>query len=115
MHYTGASSPLRHKPLLLVNAASDFHLEQDAEELEQRLLSPAADASNAGKASHSSSSSSSTPISSSSSTISSSSNIERVSVPNANHVTVIAAVGQEDDPTTQIITDWILEHSVLCE
>lgn len=104
MHYTGASSPLRHKPLLLVNAASDFHLEQDAEELEQRLLPPAADAANADKANNSGDNH-----------LQSISNIERVSVPTANHVTVIAAVGQEDDPTTQILTDWILEHSELCE
>jgi len=81
VHYTSASSPLHHTPLLLLNAASDFHLEQDTEELVQRLHSQ--------RPSHLQDL------------------VRHEVVEDTNHASIIAAFGQEGDASTAVVTRFI--------
>jgi len=92
-HYTGPHSPLCDIPLLLLNAASDFHLEQDAEELDTRLQASASENAEA------STQAAQRPC------------IRRHIVPDRNHASIIAAVGQPDDTTSDLITSFIHEFS----
>lgn len=92
-HYTGPHSPLCDIPLLLLNAASDFHLEQDAEELDTRLQASASENAEA------STQATQRPC------------IRRHIVPDRNHASIIAAVGQPDDTTSDLITSFIHEFS----
>ena len=94
MHYTGPHSALRRIPLLLVNAASDFHLEQDAEELQERL----------GQAGYSDEG----PRATDENGQVPGASVSRVVVDDRNHASIVAAMGQPDDETTDVVTRFVL-------
>lgn len=102
-HQCGPASPLRQVPLLLVNAAEDFNLEQDAEELECRLRLPDEPSYDAGDEAADFAAARPDPGSPRQT-------IERHVVAPSNHVTLIGAVGQPEDHTTELIVDFIERH-----